>query len=159
MKLNTKIKDWLRFNFSSKFSRTNISRPSYDKGQFYYNLARQWPTNAPYYPDGNLAGEAIQIWLEKGGMYNENQNEYVIVPGIEIEPVKDWIIYTNYRWKMNPSGYTEHQAKVMEQMLMDYITCCLPVPIVLHRHPMRVHIIRPTFILHIIKNLEFMILQ
>ena len=112
VKLNTKIKDWLRFNFSSKFSRTNISRPSYDKGQFYYNLSRQWPTNAPYYPDGNLAGEAIQIWLEKGGMYNENKNEYTIVPGIEIEPLKDWIIFANYRWKMNPSGYTEHQAKV-----------------------------------------------
>lgn len=112
VKLNTKVRDWLRLNFSSKFSNTNISRPSYDKGQFYYNLSRQWPTNAPYYPDGNLAGEATQIWLEQGGRYNEDQTEYIIVPGVEIEPVKGLIIYGNYRWKMNPSGYTNHQAKV-----------------------------------------------
>lgn len=111
-KVNTKVFDWLRFNISSKLSRTNISRPSYDKGSFYYSLSRQWPTNAPYYPDGNLAGEATQIWLEQGGMYDENQNEYIVVPGIEIEPVKGWTIYGNYRWKMNPSGYTNHEAKV-----------------------------------------------
>ncbi len=111
-KVNTKVNNWLRFNFSSKFGRTNISRPSYNKGNFYYNLSRQWPTNGPYYPDGNLAGEAVQIWLEQGGRYNENQNEYSIVPGVEIEPIKGWIIYANYRWKMNPSGYTNHDAKV-----------------------------------------------
>ncbi len=112
VKVNTKVNDWVRFNFMSKFSRTNISRPSYNKGEFYYNLSRQWPTNAPYYPDGNLSGEAVQIWLERGGRYNENQNELTIVPGFEIEPVKGWTIYTNYRWKMNPSGYTNHEAKV-----------------------------------------------
>ena len=111
-KVNTRVYDWLRFNLSSKFSRTNLSRPSYDKGSFYYNLSRQWPTNAPYYPDGNLAGEATQIWLEQGGMYDENQNEYIIVPGVEIEPLKGWTIYGNFRWKMNPSGYTNHEAKV-----------------------------------------------
>ena len=112
VKVNTKINNWVRFNFLSKFSRTNISRPSYNKGEFYYNLSRQWSTNAPYYPDGNLSGEAVQIWLERGGRYNENQNELTIVPGFEIEPVKGWVIHTNYRWKMNPSGYTNHEAKV-----------------------------------------------
>ncbi|MFO7668415.1 MAG: TonB-dependent receptor [Bacteroidales bacterium] len=111
-KVNTKVYDWLRFNFLSSLSTTNISRPSYNNNEFYFNLARQWPTNAPYYPDGNLAGEAVQIWMERGGRYDENQNAVSIVPGIEIEPVKGWIIYANYRWKMNPSGSTNHVAKV-----------------------------------------------
>ncbi len=111
-KVNSKVNKWLKINFTSRFGRTNISRPSYNKGDFYYNLSRQWPTNAPYYPDGNLSGEAVQLWLERGGRYNEDQNEYSMVPGVEIEPVKGWIIYANYRWKLNPSGYTNHDAKV-----------------------------------------------
>ncbi|TFH27557.1 MAG: SusC/RagA family TonB-linked outer membrane protein, partial [Bacteroidia bacterium] len=111
-RVNTKVYDWLRFNFLSKLSSTNTNRPSYNNNEFYFNLARQWPTNAPYYPDGSLAGEAVQIWLERGGRYDENQNEITVVPGVEIEPVKGWIIYGNYRWKMNPSGSTNHVAKV-----------------------------------------------
>ncbi len=111
-KVNTKVYDWLRFNFLSSLSTTNISRPSYNNNEFYFNLARQWPTNAPYYPDGNLAGEAVQIWMERGGRYDENQNVVSVVPGIEIEPVKGWTIYANYRWKMSPSGSTNHVAKV-----------------------------------------------
>ena len=111
-KVNTQVNRWMKFNFLSKFSRTNISRPSYNKGQFYYNLSRQWSTNAPYYPDGSLSGEAVQLWLERGGRYEENQNDYTLIPGIEIQPLKGWTIYANYRWKMNPSGYTNHDAKV-----------------------------------------------
>jgi len=112
-KINTKVYDWLRFNFSSKYFRKNINRPSYDKGTYYFNLARQWPTNAPYYPDGSLAYENVQIWLEQGGRYDENQNEFTIIPGVEIEPIKGWVIYGNYRWKMNTSGITSHEAKVI----------------------------------------------
>jgi TonB-linked SusC/RagA family outer membrane protein len=112
-KINTKVYDWLRFNFSTKYFRKNINRPSYDKGEYYYNLARQWPTNAPYYPDGSLAYENVQIWLEQGGRYDENQNEFTIIPGVEIEPVKGWVFFSNYRWKMNTSGVTNHEAKVI----------------------------------------------
>lgn len=111
-KVNTSMKEWLRFNFLSRIGRTNIEKPSYELSTFYYSLSRQWQTNAPYYPDGNLAGEAFQIWLERGGRYNEDKNNILIVPGIEIEPVKNWIIYLNYRWKYDPSEYTKHRAKV-----------------------------------------------
>lgn len=112
-KITTKVYDWMRFNFSSKYFRKNINRPSYDKGEYYFNLARQWPTNAPYYPDGSLAYENVQIWLDQGGRYDENQNEFTIIPGVEIEPLKGWVIYANYRWKMNTSGITNHEAKVI----------------------------------------------
>ncbi len=112
-KVNTKIFDWLRFNFTTKFNRTIIDRPSYDKSLYYNSLAREWPTNAPYYPDGNLSADNVQIWLEQGGRYKEGQNELTVIPGLEIEPLKGWIIYTNYRWKMNSSSITDHQAKVV----------------------------------------------
>ena len=112
-KLNTKIMDWLRFSLTSKFNRSIIGRPSYDRSQYYNSLARQWPTNAPYFPDGNLSYDNVQIWLEQGGRYNEMQNELSVIPGFEIEPVKGLIVYANYRWKMNTAGITNHDAKVI----------------------------------------------
>lgn len=112
-KLNTKLFDWFRFNFTSKFTTTNIERPSYDKDLLYDRLARQWPTNAPYFPNNTPNYEAVQIWLEQGGMYNEKNNELSVIPGFEIEPIKGWIIYSNLRWRMNNWGNNNHEAKVI----------------------------------------------
>ncbi|MFN8205982.1 MAG: TonB-dependent receptor [Bacteroidales bacterium] len=111
-KVNTTIYNWLRFNFTSRFSSANTERPSYDKGLLYNRLGRQWPTNAPYFPDGTPNYEAVQVWLEQGGKYLEKNNELSIIPGFEIEPVKGWTIYTNLRWRMNTWGSTNHEAKV-----------------------------------------------
>jgi TonB-linked SusC/RagA family outer membrane protein len=112
-RINTEAFDWLRFSLITKYSKTNISRPSYDRSLYYNSVARQWPTNAPYYPDGSLAYENVQIWLEQGGRYNEAQNELTFIPGVEIEPVKDWVIYSNFRWKMNTNPISNHEAKVV----------------------------------------------
>lgn len=111
-RINTKVFDWLRFNFMSKFNRTNLDRPSHNKDRFYADIARRWPSNGVYFPDGNLNYEGEQLWLERGGRYVENSNELSIIPGIEIEPLKGWIIFANYRWKMNTNGFTNHEAKV-----------------------------------------------
>jgi TonB-linked SusC/RagA family outer membrane protein len=116
-KVNTKIFDWLKFNFTSKFSSVNIERPSFDKDRLYDALARQWPTNAPYFPNNTPNYEAVQIWLEQGGMYNEKNNELSIIPGIEIEPLKGLIIYSNLRWRMNYSGLSNHEAKVSASLV------------------------------------------
>jgi TonB-linked SusC/RagA family outer membrane protein len=111
-RVNTKVFNWLRVNFLSKFNRTNLDRPSHNKDRFYADMARRWSTNGVYFPDGNLNYEGEQLWLERGGRYLENTNELSIIPGLEIEPVKGWIIYANYRWKMNANGSSNHEAKV-----------------------------------------------
>jgi TonB-linked SusC/RagA family outer membrane protein len=111
-RINTKVFDWLRFNFMSKLNRTNLDRPSHNKDRFYSDMARRWPSNGVYFPDGNLNYEGEQLWLERGGRYVEKSNELSIIPGIEIEPLKGWVINANYRWKMNTNGYTNHEAKV-----------------------------------------------
>jgi TonB-linked SusC/RagA family outer membrane protein len=106
------VSDWLRFNFMTKFNRTNLDRPSHNKDRFYADIARRWPSNGVYFPDGNLNYEGEQLWLERGGRYLENTNELSVVPGVEIEPLKGWIIFANYRWKMNANGSSNHEAKV-----------------------------------------------
>jgi TonB-linked SusC/RagA family outer membrane protein len=50
--------------------------------------------------------------MEQGGRYNESQNELTFIPGLELEPIKGWMIYVNYRWKMNFAPVTNHNAKV-----------------------------------------------
>ncbi len=111
-RVNTKVYNWLRFSFLSKFNRTNLDRPSHNKDRFYSDMARRWSTNGVYFPDGNLNYEGEQLWLERGGRYVENTNELSVVPGIEIEPLKGWVIFANYRWKMNTNGSSNHEAKV-----------------------------------------------
>nr|HPM17795.1 SusC/RagA family TonB-linked outer membrane protein [Bacteroidales bacterium] len=123
-KINTRILDWLRFNLASKFSSVNIERPSYDRNLLYDRLARQWPTNAPYFPNGTPNYEAVQVWLEQGGMYKEKNNELSIIPGLEIEPLKGWIVYSNLRWRMNDWRMSNHEAKVkawLTDMTMTYL--------------------------------------
>ena len=39
-KINTKAFDWLRFNLITKYSKTNISRPSYDRSLYYNSVAQ-----------------------------------------------------------------------------------------------------------------------
>jgi len=111
-KINTKLNEWLRFNFTSKFSSRNIERPSYSQELIYSYLARAWPTDAPYFPDGTANWEAPMVWCEQGGRYHEKNNELSIIPGFEVEPVKGWIIYSNLRWRMNSWGSTNHDAKI-----------------------------------------------
>lgn len=111
-RINTKVYDWLRFNFLSRLNRTNLNRPSYNKDLFYHNIARRWPTNGVYFPDGNLNHSGEQIWLQEGGRYIETGNEFFVIPGIEVEPVKDLVIHANYRWKMNNLDFSNHEAKV-----------------------------------------------
>lgn len=112
-KVNTKVFDWFRINLNTKLNRTIISRPSYDRSLYYNSVARQWPTNAPRFPDGNLSYDNVQIYLEQGGRYNEIQNELSVIPGLELEPLKGWIIYSNWRWKMNTLETSDHQAKIL----------------------------------------------
>lgn len=111
-RINTKVNEWMRFNFFSKLTGIVLGRPSYSQGSLYTNVARFWPTQHPYDPDGSMSDRGAQIWLDQGGRYNEKTNEFIITPGIEIEPVKGWVIYGNYRLKLNTKGNTNHEAKV-----------------------------------------------
>lgn len=115
-KIGTRIYDWLRFNLTSRFSTRNIERPSYDKDLIYSYLARAWPTDAPYFPDGTANWEAPMVWCEEGGKYGEKTNELSVIPGFEIEPVKGWIIYSNLRWRMDGWSSSNHDAKISSRL-------------------------------------------
>ncbi len=112
-RINTSAYHWLRFNFLSRLNRTDLNRPSYNKDLFYNNIARRWPTNGVYFPDGNLNFSGEQVWLQHGGRYIETGNEFFVIPGIEIEPFVDFVIHANYRWKMNTSDFSNHEARVI----------------------------------------------
>jgi len=123
-KINTSLFNWLKFSLTSKFSNTNTERPSYDKDLLYDRLARQWPTNAPYFPNGTPNYEAVQVWLEQGGMYKEANNELSMIPGLEVTPFKGFVINANLRWRMNNWGNSNHEAKVksyLADMTMGYL--------------------------------------
>lgn len=54
-KVNIKVTDWLRFNYSSRFIREDYGRPSdLTDNLYYYLIIRGWPTLPLYDPNGYL---------------------------------------------------------------------------------------------------------
>lgn len=80
-------------------------------GLFFHNIARRWPTNPVYDPNGYyMEGNEI-IQMEDGGIQN-NQKDYAYQQlQLVIEPIKNWKIYaegnintiTNFQhWEVLP---------------------------------------------------------
>ena len=110
-KINATLSDYVKLNYSSKWIREDYKRPSYMTGLFFHNIARRWPVNPVYDPNGYyMEGNEI-IQMEDGGIQN-NQKDYSYQQlQLVIEPIKDWKIYaegnlntiTNFQhWEVLP---------------------------------------------------------
>lgn len=110
-KINATLSDYVKLNYSSKWIREDYKRPSYMTGLFFHNIARRWPTNPVYDPNGYyMEGNEI-IQMEDGGI-QKNQKDYAYQQlQLVIEPIKDWKIYaegnlntiTNFQhWEVLP---------------------------------------------------------
>ena len=52
-KITSQIADWFTVTYSTKWTREDFDRPSYLTGLFFHNIARRWPTNPAYDPNGH----------------------------------------------------------------------------------------------------------
>ena len=103
--ITSNVNSWLKFNFNSKYARTETDNPigmvglprTYTWSQFI----DFWPTMPWYNVDGSLANPLIQV-LENGGRIQTQNQDLRMNFGIELEPIKGWktnINYDyNYRW-------------------------------------------------------------
>lgn len=75
-KISAKLNSWLRVDYTHRWIREDYERPAYMTGLFFHNIARRWPTNAIYDPNGNyIAGNEI-IQMREGGV-DMNQKDFV----------------------------------------------------------------------------------
>lgn len=92
-KINATLSDWVKLNYNNKWIREEYSRPSYMTGLFFHNIARRWPTNPVYDPNGYyMEGNEI-LQMEDGGI-DRSQKDYLYQQvQLVINPIENWNIY------------------------------------------------------------------
>lgn len=102
-KISAKLSDWATLNFSNRWIREEYQRPTYMTGLFFHNIARRWPVNPVYDPNGFLLyGNEIQQ-MEDGGKQKQ-QKDYVYQQAqLVLEPIANWKIFLegNYNTVQN----------------------------------------------------------
>lgn len=103
-KMNAVVTNWLKFNYSMRFTRLDNYRPTQFNSGFYSNLGRQtWPNLPVYDPNGfyhnsNASGPAMQLAL--GGERNAKTDRLYHQAAVLIEPIKNWITHVEFNYSI-----------------------------------------------------------
>ncbi|MGL5563094.1 MAG: SusC/RagA family TonB-linked outer membrane protein [Tannerellaceae bacterium] len=92
-KLNAQISDWVSLSYGGRWVREDYDRAAYQGGLFYHNIARRWPTNPLYDPNGFLMEGSEAIQLRDGGRDKDQKDWNYQQLQLTFEPIKDWKIY------------------------------------------------------------------
>ena len=95
-KINVKITDWAQLNYSNRFIREDLKRPSFLRDDLFHDLGRQgWPTLPLYDPNGNLyASPSPALNLRDGGSGIYQQAQVVL------EPIKGWKTFVDFNYRI-----------------------------------------------------------
>lgn len=102
---NSQVADWISFDFSSKYARSETDVPlgmvGLDRTYTWSQFIDFWPTMPKYNIDGSISNPLMLV-LEQGGRRVTDNHDLWMNIGTEIEPVKGWktrFTYNyNYRW-------------------------------------------------------------
>lgn len=97
-KINATLTDWLRFNYNSRFTRSDIHRPTLFNESYYDNMGRtNWPNVPLHDPNGYLMQD-YPLNLEEGGQRTSQSDRQYHQAAFTIEPIKNWItkVEANY---------------------------------------------------------------
>lgn len=91
-KITTQVTDWFKVTYSTKFTWEDFERPTYLTSSFFHNLARKWPMQPAYDPNGHPMDEGEVEQMENGGKQNEQKDFQTHQLQFVFEPIKDWKI-------------------------------------------------------------------
>lgn len=103
VKINSEITDWLRFNYTMRFTRKDYHRPSTLSGNIYEVMTTQgWPMLPLYDPNGYYySSPSPALGLAEGGSDRTlNDNTFHQI-GFKIEPVKNWVTHIDFNYRIN----------------------------------------------------------
>ena len=111
-KFNAQMFSWLRLNFSSRWVRTQYSRPTIMTGGFYEKVIRRLPpTNPKYDPNGYIAADYNYIeHLENGGRHKEMNDVFTNQVQLVATPLKGWNITSEFNARIN-NDWTHQDSK------------------------------------------------
>lgn len=91
-KISAQLAKWARLTYNAKWTREDYERPTYLTGLFFHNVARKWPIQPAYDPNGYPMNESEIEQMENGGRQNKQTDIFSNQVSLVFEPVKDWHI-------------------------------------------------------------------
>ena len=91
-KITTQLASWAKLTYTTRWTREDYGRPSYMNGLFFHNVARKWPIQPAYDPNGFPMNESEIEQMENGGLQTKNKDFYTNQLAVVFEPIKDWHI-------------------------------------------------------------------
>ena len=91
-KITANLKDWFTVTYNTKWVREDYSRPSYMTGLFFHNIARRWPTNPVFDPNGHYVHGNEILQMENGGLDATQNDKLYQQLALEFRPIKGWKI-------------------------------------------------------------------
>lgn len=111
-KFNAQMFSWLRLGFTSRWVRTQYSRPTIMSGGFYEKVIRRLPpTNPKYDPNGYIAADYNYIeHLENGGRHKEMNDVFTNQIQLVATPLPGWNITGEFNTRIN-NDWTHQDSK------------------------------------------------
>lgn len=103
VKINSEVTDWLRFNYSLRFTRKDYHRPSKLSGNIYEVMTTQgWPVLPLYDPNGYyFSAPSPALGLAEGGTDRLQEDNAFHQIGFLIEPIKNWVTHIDFSYRIN----------------------------------------------------------
>ena len=105
-KVTANLTDWATVTYNTKWIREDYSRPSYMTGLFFHNIARRWPTNPVYDPNGHYVHGNEILQMENGGIDATQEDKLFQQLALEFRPIKGWKIRLEGNY--NTTNYHNH---------------------------------------------------
>lgn len=104
-KINAQVTNWLKFNYSMRFTRTDYRRPAALANNFYQDLSRQgWPTLPTVDRNGYwYSNPSPYLHLAEGGKDTTQRDILNHQIGFVIEPIKNWVTHIDFNYKTETS--------------------------------------------------------
>ncbi len=106
--VNSQVTDWLKLKSNLKYTHSVSDTPFGDGGLsegFYHSLARFSPTKSEIDPNGNFTELSLVPYLQSGTYTNTQRDNLNLTIGFEMEPLKNWLIFADYTYRLNNVEY------------------------------------------------------
>jgi TonB-linked SusC/RagA family outer membrane protein len=101
-KINSQLTDWMKLNYTIRFTREDYNRPSAANDDLYARLGSYaWPVLPAYTRNGDpFYSDDTSVWnLKYGGNYKKQEDNIYNQLGIVLEPVKNWITTVDFNYR------------------------------------------------------------
>ena len=104
-KFSSELTNWLKFNYSLRYVRQDLGRPTNFGGGLYDRIGRQtWP-NLPVYDENgyyfNSNADTPAMSLALGGERNAQTDKTYHQTSLVFEPIKNWVTNVEFNYSIN----------------------------------------------------------